>query len=90
MIDLLMILNIYNRGKKANSIPINKYIQEIVQFLLKTKGLSKMSIGEILGNESEFYIRILDEFVDALNFTNMDLGLFYVIPTRNHAYIPRD
>jgi len=55
----------------------NNQIQDdpksIVQFLLHTKGLSKMAIGDLLGEPDQRYISILDEFVDALNFTNLDL-----------------
>ena len=45
----------------------------MVNFLLNQKGLSKTAIGELLGEPDEYYISILDEFVNALNFTAMDL-----------------
>lgn len=47
--------------------------QAIAQFLLSTKGLSKMAIGELLGEPDAYYIEILDTFVEALSFTKMDL-----------------
>ena len=45
----------------------------MVHFLLNQKGLSKTAIGELLGEPDEYYIAILDEFVNALSFTSMDL-----------------
>ena len=32
-----------------------------------------MAIGDLLGEPDQRYISILDEFVDALNFTTLDL-----------------
>jgi len=55
----------------------NKQIHDdtksMVNFLLNQKGLSKTAIGELLGEPDEYYIAILDEFVNALSFTSMDL-----------------
>ena len=42
-------------------------------FLLEQKGLSKVAIGELLGEPAQKYLDILEELVMALDFNNMDL-----------------
>lgn len=44
--------------------------REIAQFLLRTEGLSKATIGEYLGEGDAEHIKIMHEFVDMLEFEN--------------------
>ncbi|KAF8591584.1 Sec7-domain-containing protein [Ramaria rubella] len=49
----------------------SKAPQDIAMFLMYTDGLSKMMIGEFLGEGEEENIAIMHAFVDLLDFTNL-------------------
>jgi len=61
-IDQFILMNVVEDSPKA-----------ITQFLLEQKGLSKVAIGELLGEPAQKYLDILEMFVMAINFTDMDL-----------------
>ena len=45
----------------------------VARFLRKCPGLSKQTIGELLGEHSDFYLKVLDEFTKTFNFK----GVFF-------------
>ena len=48
-------------------------LQAITTFLLDQKGLSKVAIGELMGEPAQKYLDIVEGIVMAINFTDMDL-----------------
>ncbi|KAJ3323987.1 Protein transport protein sec71 [Boothiomyces sp. JEL0866] len=52
---------------------VENNVQAIATFLQTTTELSKGGIGEYLGEGSPFNIQVMHAFIDAMNFTNMDI-----------------
>ncbi|RDD42053.1 Cytohesin-1 [Trichoplax sp. H2] len=52
---------------------LNHTCQDIAQFLSKMEGLSKIQIGEYLGENKEFNLKVLNEFVRIHVFSNLSL-----------------
>merc|ERR1711937_423875 len=61
-LEQLILMNVVEDNPKDTS-----------RFLLEQKGLSKVAIGELLGEPAQKYLDILEAVVLAINFNNMDL-----------------
>jgi brefeldin A-inhibited guanine nucleotide-exchange protein len=44
---------------------------EVARFLASTLGLAKAAIGEYLGGDDAYDVRVMHAFVDQLNFTGL-------------------
>jgi Sec7-like guanine-nucleotide exchange factor len=48
--------------------------REVACFLRRCPGLSKTTIGELLGEPSEFWLSVLTHFVDTFDFAGQPLA----------------
>ncbi|ETO24671.1 hypothetical protein RFI_12486, partial [Reticulomyxa filosa] len=48
-------------------------VDDVVKFLKETVSLNKAQIGEYLGNEKPFAIKVMHQYIESLNFENLEL-----------------
>ena len=58
---------------------------DVARFLASTLGLQKAAIGEYLGGDDAYDVKVMHAFVDQLNFT----GLAFVEALRLFLQVPR-